>query len=125
MEPGHFHHDFGHGYPGMSLWWPLLIWAANLLWPILLALIALAVIRVFGEPKPERVEPPPPEPTAMELLRQRYVLGDIDAGTFEDMVSHVLRSEQREREQAFLRALPPYAQPQPEQPTRQHVYPAD
>lgn len=36
-------------------------------------------------------------PSAIELLRRRYVIGQIDLVTFEEMVYHVLKSEQHER----------------------------
>jgi uncharacterized membrane protein len=36
-------------------------------------------------------------PSAIELLRRRYVIGQIDLVTFEEMVYHVLESEQHER----------------------------
>lgn len=123
---GGFGHGFGHGYwhHGGPLWLPLALFAANLLWPFVIGLLALAVMRALGQPKPERVEPPPREPTAMELLRERYVLGDIDALTFEDMVYHVLQSERIEREQAFWRALPG-APHESEAPTLPRVYPVD
>jgi hypothetical protein len=39
-----------------------------------------------------------PEPTAAEMLRQRYVLGQIDAITFEEMLDHLLVSQVRERD---------------------------
>lgn len=129
MGPGPFgdgsgERGFGEfGHHGGPLWLPLALFAANLLWPFVIGLLALATMRVFGQSKPESVEAPQ-EPTAMEMLRERYVLGDIDAMTFEDMVYHVLRSEQIEREQLFLRALPG-APPESEQPTLRETYLVD
>lgn len=37
------------------------------------------------------------EPSAMELLRRRYALGEIDVETFETMTERLLVSEERER----------------------------
>lgn len=42
---------------------------------------------------------------AIELLRRRYVLGEIDADTFEQMVEHVLASELSERSALNRRML--------------------
>ncbi len=38
------------------------------------------------------------QPSAIETLRHRYALGEIDAPTFEQMVERILASEARERE---------------------------
>jgi uncharacterized membrane protein len=37
------------------------------------------------------------QPSAIETLRHRYALGEIDAPTFEQMVERILTSEARER----------------------------
>ncbi len=38
------------------------------------------------------------QPSAIETLRHRYALGEIDAPTFEQMVERILASEARERQ---------------------------
>jgi uncharacterized membrane protein len=38
------------------------------------------------------------QPSAIETLRHRYALGEIDAPTFETMVERILASEARERQ---------------------------
>jgi uncharacterized membrane protein len=38
------------------------------------------------------------QPSAVETLRHRYALGEIDAPTFETMVERILASEARERQ---------------------------
>jgi uncharacterized membrane protein len=40
----------------------------------------------------------PAQPSAVETLRHRYALGEIDAPTFEQMVERILASEARERQ---------------------------
>ena len=52
-----------------------------------------------------------PQPSAIETLRHRYALGEIDAPTFEQMVERVLASEARER-----RGEQPSAPPPPDEP---------
>ncbi len=38
------------------------------------------------------------QPSAIETLRHRYAMGEIDAPTFEQMVERILASEARERQ---------------------------
>jgi len=105
---GDWHGGYGHG--GGPPWLPLAIWAVTVVGPFALGLIAWVFVALFGhEPRPAAAPAPPR--TAMELLRERFVLGDIDARTFEDLVGRLLESERWEREQAFLRALPPHLRP--------------
>lgn len=40
----------------------------------------------------------PQQPSAVETLRHRYAVGEIDAPTFELMVERILASEERERQ---------------------------
>ncbi len=74
-----------------------------MLWLVPLAVMLWAAMR----PTAQAVERPatPPQPTAMELLRQRYVLGEIDAMTFEEMLEHVMASELWEQ-RGYTRRLP-------------------
>ena len=54
------------------------------------------------------------EPSAAELLRRRYVTGEIDTLTFEDMLHHVLNSEQRETNARWSQPTPfvePFVEP--------------
>ena len=110
---GPYHHFYPGPYPGpypgagiagptlalaaMTLFWlAALTW---LLWPWIRS-------RLRGGAQP--AEPAAdPEPSAVEILRQRYVLGQIDAFTFEDMLDHILVSQVRERDfylkEAFIR----------------------
>lgn len=68
-------------------------------WLAVLGLLAWAALRSWAR----QPVAPQAEPTfgvggtsAAELLRLRYVLGEIDAATFEEMLEHVLASEARE-----------------------------
>jgi uncharacterized membrane protein len=95
MEPHLFPPDPSFGSP----WWvfahllatmmPLMFWVA------LVGLVAWLATRA-AQP-PERQVLQPRTPSAIELLRQRYVLGEIDALTFEEMVERVMASEAAER----------------------------
>jgi putative membrane protein len=80
------------GFHGMWLLLPLLLFS-KLFWILILALLIWALLRrLRGGPMPfYRHEPsshpgvPPVQPSAMEILRQRYARGEIDAVTFEQM----------------------------------------
>jgi uncharacterized membrane protein len=74
-------------------WGPLLLaWPFWLLgqfvWIALLALLLWALVRLFRSGRAAPVLNParqPVQPTAMEILRQRYARGEIDAVTYEQM----------------------------------------
>ena len=85
------------GFHGLWLLLPLLLFV-KFFWIILLALLALALIRGLSRrnrPMPfYRHAPfynpgvPPVQPTqlsALEILRQRYARGEIDATTYDQM----------------------------------------
>jgi hypothetical protein len=80
-------------------WWTFAHVAAGalslLFWLALLGLAVWAFTRLTTPTQTPTVESGPP--TAMDLLRQRYVLGEIDATTFEEMVERVMASEAWER----------------------------
>ena len=88
---------FGDGFYG-NHWWGLLSWGfSSLLWLALLGLIVWAAVRYFQRTQAPVRTLPPPAPSALELLRQRYVLGEIDLETFETMHQHIMASEEAER----------------------------
>jgi len=86
---------FGHG-PGLLL--PFLF-LGRVFWLIILGLLIWSVIRWLSSrnrhmympptynPVPPTFTPgtPPSQLSAMEILRQRYARGEIDAATFENM----------------------------------------
>ena len=78
--------DFDPGFGGLI---PLI---GTILWIALLAMLAWALIRWLTErDRPPmfwyRTTPPPPmyQPSALEILRQRYARGEIDEATFQQM----------------------------------------
>jgi hypothetical protein len=87
-------------YPGPVLpaWATVLLYGLSILpWLIVPGLLVWAAVKwmALQQPRPE----PAVElsaPSAAEMLRRRYVLGEIDAMTFEAMLERVLYSEARE-----------------------------
>lgn len=93
-------HDW-HGLYGGPSWSPFdhLVAAglSALFWLLLIGAVTWAVMSYLRSAQAARTPSFPDEPSAMELLRRRYVMGQLDVDTFEEMVTHVLASEMRER----------------------------
>ena len=70
---------------GPGLWGVL----GGLLWIVIWALLIWGLIRWFASGNRQRPyshpDQQPGAPSALEILRQRYARGDIDAATFEQM----------------------------------------
>jgi hypothetical protein len=92
------HGQFGYGPygdpPAHQLFvsgMPMLFWLA------FIGLVVWGATIYFHQRRARRQLATQEAPSAIELLRRRYVIGQIDLVTFEEMVYHVLESEQRER----------------------------
>jgi|SRR3954452_6518026 putative membrane protein len=83
---------WGHG---MWLFFPMII-MGKLIWLVFLALLIAGIVRLFAARRrpigpwgPVPFPPVGPQPTqqgsALEILRQRYARGEIDATTFDQM----------------------------------------
>ena len=79
---------WGYGYdPGWGGW--LMMVFGNILWIALLGILVWAVIRWFERKArfsgQRGSSGPMSDVSALEILRQRYARGEIDAATFENM----------------------------------------
>ena len=84
---------------GYDYGWPMMLWMVfwNFFWLALVGVAVWALVRWVAR-MPLRSgsqRPVPTEPSAQEILRQRYARGEIDTPTFEQMRA-VLEGE-RER----------------------------
>jgi hypothetical protein len=92
------HYFYGFGGPALPAWAMVAMFALSVLpWLVVPGLLVWAASRWWAmqQPRAESLIEPPPI-SAAELLRQRYVLGEIDATTFEEMLERVLYSETQE-----------------------------
>ncbi len=93
---------FGHG---PDFFWGLIPMLGTILWIALLGVLVWALLRWLTTRNAPIIgyHPPPPlyQPSAVEILRQRYARGEIDDVTFQQM---------RERLEA---SMPPGQQQQP------------
>lgn len=81
-----------HGF-----WWPgSLFFAAiwGLFWLMLLVFLVKGILRWgYCSAWTREVGTPATTPSAIEIIRQRYARGEIDAATFEQMLEQLLKSE--------------------------------
>lgn len=97
MPPDHFWHGPSDG----PFWSPfghfLAFDLSALLWLLLLGGIIWAVLHLMRRVQPAQAPSSSAEPSALEILRRRYALGQIDHAAFEEMTSHLLASEERDQ----------------------------
>ncbi|MEO7001276.1 MAG: hypothetical protein ABI068_05715 [Ktedonobacterales bacterium] len=104
MEPGHFEPYAGH--PWSPFDHLLVSGLSTLFWLGAFALLAWALWRYWQRRnRPMTLAAAEDGLPAIELLRRRYVLGEIDDVTFEQMVEHVLASELSEKSTLNRRML--------------------
>ncbi|HEV8191147.1 MAG TPA: hypothetical protein VGP82_06645 [Ktedonobacterales bacterium] len=94
------HHEyFGYEppYGGSPAHQFLMSGISTMLWLAFIGLVVWGATMYFHRTRAQRQLATQEAPSAIELLRRRYVIGQIDLVSFEEMVYHVLESEQRER----------------------------
>jgi hypothetical protein len=97
MFHGHFHQ---YGLPPGAyspLAGVLYLGLANLFWIGLFGMMVWAVIRSGLSWNQRSLSAPEEEPSALERLRRRYILGQIDIDTFEEGLVEVLELEEQDR----------------------------
>ncbi len=74
------------GFHGLWFLLPLLL-LGKFFWLVVLGLLIWGVVRRFSARRTPFYRPgvPPVQPSAMEILRQRYARGEIDAVAFDQM----------------------------------------
>ena len=94
---------------GYSYMWPMMIGGiiGMTLWIVILAAIIWAVVRWLNRkttsPTWQQPMPPASGPSALEILRQRYARGEIDATTFEQMRERLEASDTYEHQPTMPR----------------------
>jgi putative membrane protein len=81
----------------MGLW----MIVGGLFWLAALGLLIWALVRWLGS----RSQTPPPGPSALEILRQRYARGEIDTATFEQLRERLEEDRTGSREPNDVREL--------------------
>lgn len=67
--------------------WPGMLWMGlgSILWIVALGLLVWALVHWLSSRAQASTLPPAQGPSAMEILRQRFARGEIDATTYEQM----------------------------------------
>ncbi len=86
---------YGYSWGGM-----LLMLLSMLLWVAVIGLVVWALVRWLAVHAPSSGSPPSGSngPSAIEILRQRFARGEIDAATFEQMRERLEGSGAQTRE---------------------------
>ncbi|MGZ3666003.1 MAG: SHOCT domain-containing protein [Ktedonobacterales bacterium] len=106
MEPGE--HYYGMGFHPNPFGILFGLGFMLLFWGLLFGIPAWFIVRRFGRNRWRAMAAPryptaqtvsaPPAPSAMEILRRRYVQGEIDHATFEEMMHNLAASLAREQQ---------------------------
>ncbi|HEV7126846.1 MAG TPA: SHOCT domain-containing protein [Ktedonobacterales bacterium] len=86
-------------------WWPPIgmMVLGIVFWTLFLGLATWAIVRWISRAQTESHPPAssatPPHADALDILRERYAKGEIDASAFEDMCARLDASAQPERPQ--------------------------
>jgi hypothetical protein len=94
------HHHFPYGPPPgpySALGQLIYLGLANLFWIGLFGMMIWAVVRSTLSLNQRSLSAPEEEPSALERLRRRYILGQIDIEAFEEGLVEVLELEERDR----------------------------
>lgn len=107
---GPWEHHYGVGFHPHPLGILFGLGFMLLFWGLLLGIPAWFIVRRFGRnrwgamaatryPMAQTVSSSaPPAPSAEEILRRRYVQGEIDHATFEEMMHHLTAAKAREQQ---------------------------
>lgn len=105
---GPWEHHYGPGFYPNPLGILFGLGFMLLFWGLLFGIPAWFIVRRFGRNRWRAMAAPrypmaqtvstPPAPSAMEILRRRYVQGEIDHDTFEEMMHHLTASQAREQQ---------------------------
>ena len=81
---------------GYGWGWPMFLWMGlgSILWIVALGLLIWALVHWLGGRNRAANLPPMQGPSALEILRQRYARGEIDATTYEQMRERLETSAQ-------------------------------
>jgi uncharacterized membrane protein len=103
MPPYH-HFPYGGYGPGPYGGGPpspggqLIVFAlSNIMWIGLIGLVLWTAMQSFRGTARTPLPRPARKPSPLELLRRRYIMGEIDVMTFEEQLQQLLESEERER----------------------------
>jgi putative membrane protein len=97
---GHHHWGYGHGWSSGG---PLMM-LGNLFWiALVIILVGMLVYWLLPRILPQewyQQDIPPEQTSALEILRQRYARGEIDAMTFGEMRERLEASHSQDYQQA-------------------------
>lgn len=97
MPPEHHWHGPFPGPYGSPFGHFVVLGLSTLFLLLVLGGIAWIALRLLRRGQPLQAAALSAQPSALEIVRRRYATGQIDREAFEEMVGHLLASEERER----------------------------